>query len=402
MELFAKKALDETREALREWEKKHEAEFKNERKTFATESGIPIKRVYTPLDLAEKGFDYLRDIGLPGEFPYTRGNSATGYRSKLWGITVYSGKPSLAESNKQWKAMVEAGAAIISVAYDLPCQLGLDPDNPKAEGEVGRVGVSMVTQKDWQVAFDGIDLNKVGIYQVFNAPAIVGLANHIALVESRGAKVNDVAGMQQNDVLKEYVARGNFIFPPAQSIRLAGDMLFYVGEYMPRYQATTVCGYHQAEKGANRVHEAAFALADAFAFIQAATDRGVDVDRVAPGVMFFPYGDHRGLFEEVAKLRAMRRIYGKVLKDRFKAKKPESLKCRLYGASGGTSLAREQYLNNIGRLTLAAFACALAGCEFIDSRTYDEGYGIPTQEACVNAVRNQNVVAYEIHRNSYL
>jgi len=395
MELFEKKALDELKEAFEAWEKKHQDEFKTERKTFVTESGIPIKRVYTPLDLAERGFDYLKDLGLPGEYPYTRNNKATGYRSKLWGASAYGGKALPEESNELWKAQVEAGAGMLSMAYDLPCQLGLDPDNPKAEGEVGRIGVSIVTQKDWEVAFDGIDLRKVGAYQVLNAPTIVGLANHIVLAESRGMNISEVVGLQQNDVLKEYMARGNYIFPPTQSIRLTSDILSYVGEYMPRYQATTVCGVHQSERGANSIHEAAFALANAFTYLQAGVDRGVDIDKLAPGVMFLPGGYHNVFWEEITKLRAMRRIYAKVLRDQFKAKKPESLQCRLFAAQGGTSLHREQYLNNIGRITLAALAAAIAGCEFIDCRAYDEQFGIPTTEAQVTSVRLQNVVAYE-------
>ncbi len=395
MQLFQKRALDEIREAIREWEKKHEAEFKNERKTFVSESGIPIRRLYTPLDLAEKGFDYMKHLGLPGEYPYTRSNKSTGYRAKLWGITAYGGKALPEESNQLWKAQVAAGADTVSMAYDLPCQLGLEPDHPKAEGEVGRIGVSMVTQRDWEIAFDGIDFNKVGVYQVFNAPAIVGFANHIVLGEKRGIGLNSLRGMQQNDVLKEYIARGNYIFPPAESIRLTADILQYGGEYMPRYQGTTVCGVHESERGANDIHELALALAKASTYVQAAVDRGVDVDKVAPGVMFFPGGDHYVFWEEVAKFRAHRRMWAKIMKERFKAKRPESLQCRIYSAEGGTSLHREQYLNNLGRITLACLAASLSGCELIDGRAYDEQYGIPTTEAQVTSVRLQNVVAYE-------
>jgi len=394
MGMYDKKYLDELREALEKWERKHQDDFKTESGTFVTNSGIPIKRLYTPLDLAEKGFDYLNELGFPGEYPYTRGNTPTMYRTKLWKPTAYTGYADPEESNELWKAQVEAGAGMVSMAYDLPCQLGLDPDNPKAEGEVARVGNSLVSVKDWEIAFDGIDFRKVGVYQVLNAPAIVGFTNHIVLAEKRGINVSEVIGMQQNDVLKEYMARGNYIFPPAQSIRLTGDILSYVGEYMPNYQAITVCGYHQAEKGANSIHEAAFALSDAFAYLQAAVDRGVDIDRVAPGVMFLTWADQI-LFESVAKLRAMRRIYAKVLRDQFKAKKPESVQFRMDVGTSGTALTKEQYLNNIGRLTLADLAGALSGCEIIDSRTYDEGFGIPSMEAGVNAIRLQNVVAYE-------
>jgi len=395
--MYEKKVLDEIREALAEWEKKHQDEFKTETKSeYVSESGIPIKRVYTPLDLAEKGFDYMKDVGLPGEYPYTRGNTATGYRSRLWDITGYSGKPLPEESNKLWRAQVAAGAETISMAYDLPCQLGLDPDNPKAEGEVGRVGASLVTQKDWEIAFDGIDFGKIGVYQVFNAPAIVGLANHIVLAEKRGIGPGELRGIQQNDTLKEYISRGNYIFSPTHSIRLVADILSYVGKYMPRYQATTVSGYHPSERGANNIHQLAIALADAFAFIQAAVDRGADIDQIAPGVMFFPCNRHWSFFEDIAMYRAHRRIYAKVLRERFKAKKPESVQCRIYAAQAGTSLYREQYLNNISRIALACLAPALCGCELIDSRVYDEQFGIPTVEASVASVRQQNIVKYEM------
>ncbi len=394
MGMFNKRYLDQLREAFEEWEKGHQNDFKSETRTFVTGSGIPIKRVYTPLDLAEKGFDYLKDLGFPGEFPYIRGNTSTMYRTKFWKPSAYTGYADPAESNKLWKAMVQAGQTMISTAYDLPCQMGLDPDNPKAEGEVGRVGNSLVSVKDWEIGFDGIDFSKIGVYQVLNAPAVVGLANHIVLAEQRGMKVSEILGMQQNDVLKEYMARGAYIFPPAHSIRLAGDVLSYTGQYMPNYQAITVCGYHQAEKGANGVHEAAFALADAFTYLQAAVDRGIDIDRIGPGVGFLNWSD-LNIFENVAKLRAMRRIYSKVLRDHFKAKKPQSLCFLMDVATSGTALTKEQYLNNIGRLTLANLASCLAGCQIIDSRTYDECFGIPSIEAGVNAIQLQNLVAYE-------
>jgi methylmalonyl-CoA mutase N-terminal domain/subunit len=393
--MFDRKVVNDIGEAVSEWAKKNEDRFASERKEFATESGIPIKRLYTPADLDQRGFDYMRDSGLPGEFPYLRGNSPVGYRGKLWGITAYGGKGTPEESNALWKAQLEAGADTISVAYDLPTQLGFDPDSGKAGGEVGRVGISMVSQRDWETAWEGIDFSKVGVYQVLNAPAIFGLANHIALAGSRGISVDKLRGMQQNDVLKEYMARGNYIFPPSQSIRLIGDILTYVGSNMPRYQATTVCGVHQSERGANNINELALMMINATTYLQAAVDRGVDIDSVAPGVMFFPGCDHFVFFEEIAKLRAMRRMWAKIMRDRFKAKKPESLQCRIYVAEGGMGLHREQYLNNVGRIGLATLAAALAGVELIDTRSYDEQFGIPTTEAQVNSIRMQNVVAYE-------
>lgn len=395
MSMYDKKVLDELREAVIEWEKKHQDEFKAERKTFVTESGIPIKRVYTPLDLEEKGFNYLKDLGLPGEYPYTRNNSSTGYRSRLWTISHYSGHATPEECNRLWKEAVKSGARIVSAAYDLPSQLGIDADDPRAEGEVGRVGISVCSQQDWEVAWDGIDFSKIGPYGAFNAPAIISLAAHINIADQQGVSQKDMPGLLQNDILKEFMARGNYIFPPAPSMRLVADTLYYTGTYMPKYQAITVCGVHQSEKGANCIHEAAFALADAFAYLQASVDMGVDVDVVAPGIMFLPGCDHYVFWEEIAKLRAMRRIYAKVLKGRFKAKKPASIQCRLYAAGGGTALYREQYLNNIARSTLATVVGAFSGCELIDVRSYDEQFGIPSTEAVINTIRFINVVQRE-------
>ncbi len=395
--MYEKKYLDELREAFEAWQKEHRDEFARERKPeFVTESEILIKRLYTPLDLAEKGFDYLKDLGFPAHYPYTRGIAPAGYRGKLWNIVSYSGKPLPEESNQLWKAQIAAGASQVSVAYDLPCQLGMDPDHPKAEGEVGRVGLSAISQKDWETAFDGIDLRQINVYQVLNAPSIVGLANHIILAEKRGMTLAEIRGGQQNDILKEYMARGNYIFSPEHSMRLTGDVLSYVGEHMPNYQAISVGGVHLSERGANDIHEVALSLACGIAFLQAAVNRGIDVDKLAPSLMFLVAGDHNVFFEEIAKLRAQRRMWAKIVKERFKAKKPESLQCRFYAAEGGMGLHREQYLNNIGRITLAALASALSGCQIIGTANYDEQFGIPTTEAQVNSVLVQNVVAHEI------
>jgi len=396
LELHEKKAIEELREAFKDWENKHEDDFKTESKSFATESGIPIKRVYTPLDLADKGFDYLRDVGFPGEYPYTRSHNAIGYRAKFWERVAYSGHADPVDTNKIWRAQIDAGQTTINVAYDLPCQQGLDPDDPMAEGEIGRVGLTMVTQMDWEAAFDGIDLRKIGINQTLSeSPAMVGLANHTILAHKRGMEDNEIVGLLQGDSLKEHLSRGNYIFSPQQGVRLVGDTLSYVGAHLPRYQAITVCGVALSEKGANKIHEAAYALANGFAYLQAAVDRGVDVDQLAPTMMFQPGCDHYCFWEEIAKYRAMRKIWAKVLRDRFKARKPASLQCRFYAGHGGSGLFREQYLNNIGRITLATFAAALSGVQFVDARTYDEQFGIPSQQAVVDAVRFQNVVAYE-------
>ena len=396
MGMYEKKYLDELREAFEAWEKKHKDEFGKERKSeFISEGEIPVKRLCTPLDLAEKGFDYLKDLGFPGDYPFERGITATMGRSQPMILAQYSGYGSPEESNKLWKAMIAAGATSMTVAYDLPSQLGVDSDNPRAEGEVGRTGCAMYSQKDWEIALDGIDLNKVMVNQVYNAPAIFGVANHLTLAEKQGVSFSEVRGACQNDTLKEYYARGNYIFPPAQSMRLVGDILAYCGKHAPRYNPTQVCGIHQAEMGATPVHEIAFALADAIAYIQAAVARGIDVDLIAPGMMFVTGIRHFDFFEQIAKHRAARRIYAKIMKERFKAKKPESQMMRFRTATGGMSCYKEEYLNNIARGAIGALAAAMVGVQSFYMTCYDEQFGIPTKEAIITSLQTSRVAAFE-------
>lgn len=394
--MFTEESLTQIRKAKEKWEKENSETFAQERKqTFTSEQGLEVKRLYTPLDLAERGFDYLRDLGLPGEYPYTRGISPNMYRGALWSYSQYSGYPTPEQSNELWKRQIAAGENLVYIAYDLPTQLGYDPDNPRVEGEVGRVGVSLTSLRDWEVAFDGIDIEKVLVSQVLNAPGAIGIACHLALAEKRGTDLKKLRGICQNEILKEYISRGNYIFPPAPSVRLVVDCLAYCGRHVPNYQPIQVSSYHPSERGATPVHEAAFALATAFAYIQSATDRGISVDLVAPGMQFLTAHRHIDFFHEIAKLRAMRRIYARVLRDRFQAKNPQSMMARWYSAINGTSLQREQYLNNIARIALGVLVGALAGCQVIDTRAYDEQFGIPTVEALVTSARCQQVVAHE-------
>jgi len=396
MDMYNKKYLDEMREAFEEWEKKHQDEFGKERKSeFISEGETPVKRVYTPLDLAEKGFDYLKDLGLPGDYPFTTGITATMGRSMPMIVSQYAGFGSPEESNKLWKAMVDAGTPSILMAYDLPSQVGLDPDHPKAEGEVGRIGCSLSSQRDWEVAWDGIDLSKLMVNEVYNAPAIFAIANHLILAEKQGIPSSEVRGAIQNDTLKEYYARGNYIFPPDQSMRLVGDTLSYCAQHAPKYIPLQVCSVHQSEMGANAVHEMAFALADGFAYIQAAVDRGIDVDLIAPGIMMITAFRCVDFFEQIAKHRATRKIWAKVMKERFKAKKPESQGLRFYAPSGGTNFTKEEYLNNIARGAIGALGAVLSGAQFFFMTGYDEQYGIPTREAILNATQTGRVATYE-------
>ncbi|MDO8568996.1 MAG: methylmalonyl-CoA mutase family protein [Dehalococcoidales bacterium] len=390
--------LEELRREVKVWEKKYRERFKRERKSeaeFACDSGIPVRRVYTPLDLEEKGFDYTRDLGMPGEYPYTRGITPGGYREALWRITQVSGYATPEDSNKLWKEQCEAGLNSAYIAYDLPCQLGLDPDNPRAEGEVGRVGVSLVSQRDWEIAFDGIDVGNFKVIQVANAHGAIGIANHLCLARKQKVPYTKLTGICQNDILKEYVARGNYIFPPEPSLRLVTDTLYYCAKNVPKYQPIEVCSAHYSESQATPVHDAAFCLADAFAYLQSAAEHGVDIDLVAPGMGVIVGNDHYGFFQEIAKVRAMRKIYATTMKERFKVKKPESMMMALHIGQGGNSLQRKQYLNNIARITLANLAAALVGSQHINLRTYDEQFGIPTQEAMVQNIRIQHVIAQE-------
>ena len=396
MDIYNKKYLDEVREAFEAWEEKHKGEFEKERKReFATEGGTPVKRVYTPRDLEEKGFDYLKDLGLPGEYPFTRGITPTMGRSMPMVVSQYAGFGSPEESNKLWKAMVSAGTPSILMAYDLPSQLGLDPDNPKAAGEVGRVGCSISSQRDWEIAWDGIDLSKLMVNEVYNAPAIFAIANHLILAEKQGIPSSEVRGTIQNDTLKEFYARGNYIFNPTKSMRLVGDTLSYCAEHAPNYIPLQVCSTHLLDTGAIPAHEMAFALADGFAYVQAAVDRGLDIDDIAPGIMFITQVRHIDFFEHIAKHRAARKIWAKVMKERFKAKKPESQMMRLYTVTGATSFTKEEYLNNIGRGAIGALGAIFCGAQFFFMTGYDEHFGIPTREAIITSTQIARMATYE-------
>lgn len=394
--MFDKNRLQDIKSAMDQWESVNQQEFAKEKdKQFATESGIPIRRVYTPLDLAEKGFDYLKDVGFPGSYPFVRSISPVGYRDGVWRSSQYSGRPTPEETNALWKTQIAAGQSQVYIAYDLPSQLGYDPGHAMAEGEVGRVGISMCSLRDWEVAFDGIDIRKTFVSQVNNAAAITAVACHLALAEKRGIPLGELPGSCQNDILKEYTSRGNYVFPPVPGMRLAIDTVAYCGQHLPNYLPMTVSFNHPAQVGAHPVHHIAFALANAFAYYQYAADRGLDIDKLAPGIMFLGAIGHHDFFEEIAKYRAMRKIYARVLRDRFSATKPASQAAKFLGGACGTDMYREQYLNNIARGAIAALVGALAGIQICDLRAYDEQYGIPTNDAILTALRTQQVVFYE-------
>ncbi len=356
------------------------------------EDGIPLKVVYTPLD-ADEGSP--GDAAFPGEFPYTRGNDASGYRKKLWTISHYAGFGSPRETNVLFRKMIDHGGVPPYMALDLPTQLGLDPDDPMAAGEVGLTGTSIASLRDWETIFDGISLESTFVGTVINAPAAVILAMHIVLAQKQGADLAKVRGNLQNDILKEFTARGNFIFPVAPSLRLVTDSVEYCSRHLPSFWPLNVTGGHFAEAGADRVHEVAFAFADAFTYIERLLARGVSIDAFAKNMFFLMKTNHFDLFEEAAKFRAMRRIWATRLRERYDARDPESLKCKVLGHSGGSQMTRERPELNIARTTLACLAGALGGIQLIGLRTMDEVFGIPTEKSEMIAIGTQHVVAHE-------
>ncbi len=396
--MFDQSKIKALKTDIKKWEKENSARLGNLRKPaeeFATESGIPVKTVYTPAELSDRGFDYSKDLGLPGQYPFTRGVSPPGYREKLWHSSIYSGYPTPEECNDLWKSIVEGGGREIFIAFDLPTQLGIDPDNLKAEGEVGRVGVSLSSLRDWEIGFEGIDLSKISLSVNLNAPGIIGVATHIALAKQRGFDLSKLEGTCQNDILKEYTARGNFIYAPKHGVRLVGDTLAYCAGRSPLYRPIQVCGMHFGDSGVPPVGEVALALCDVIAYYDDATSKGIDIDDIAPGVSFLMCTEYDSFFDQIAALRAMRKIYARLLKERYGAKKPESQMARFFGGQGGKTYTRQQYLNNIARITLSVLAGVLAGCERIVVSAYDEQFGIPTKDAMLTTVRVQNIISYE-------
>lgn len=394
--MFMKEKLNKIKLGEQEWLERNASEFQKELKEeFITESGIPVKRVYTPLDLAERGFDYEADLGFPGEYPCTRGDSPTMYRSGLWPMAQISGHGSVEESNKIYRNLIASGLKQIVIAPDMPNQFGYDPDHPKATGEVGRVGPSIASLKDLEILLDGIDLRNILVSYAGNALAAVNIAEHLALAQQQGVDWKDVWGYLQNDILKEFAARGNYIFPPNQSMRLVVDALVFCAQHAPKYSALVVTSSHMGAKGASPVHEIAFMLSDLIAYMQACVDRGLDIDMIAPKLGLHAGFHHYDFFSEIAKLRATRRLWAKIMRDRFKAKNPKSMSCRMLTVQSGHSLYKEQPLNNIARAAIATLGMAMIGGRRNEAKPYDEALGIATEESLQTALRIQQIVGYE-------
>src|ERR1043165_508087 len=351
-----------------------------------TDSGIEIKPRYEADDLPEQ-----LDLGQPAEFPYTRGVHAEMYRKRLWTMRQYAGYATAKESNERYRYLLANGSTGLSMAFDLPTQLGLDSDDPRCRGEVGRTGVAIDTIDDMRTAFDGIPLDQVSTSMTINAPAAVLLLLYQLVGEEQGVDPAKLRGTTQNDIIKEYVARGNFIYPPVPSMRLTTDLFAYCRDHIPKWNTVSISGYHFREKGASAVQEVAFTLASGMAYVQAALDAGLKVDDFAPRLAFFFHG-HNNVFQEVAKFRAARNVWAHAMKDRFGAQDPHSLMLRFHTQTGGVTLTAQQPQNNIVRVALQAFAAVCGGTQSLHTNGYDEALALPSERAAKIALRTQQVI----------
>lgn len=354
--------------------------------------GLKHKNLYTPLDL--EGFDYERDLGFPGEYPYTRGVQPTMYRGRLWTMRMYAGFSTAEESNKRYKYLIANGGTGLSVAFDLPTQIGYDSDDKMSVGEVGKVGVAIDSLYDMERLFDGIDLGKVSTSMTINAPASVLLAMYIAVAEKQGVPASALRGTIQNDILKEYAARGTYIFPVKPSMRLITDIFEYCSANVPKWNTISISGYHIREAGSTAAQEVAFTIADGIAYIEAALKAGMKIDEFAPRLSFF-WNAHNNVLEEVAKFRASRRIWARILKERFHAENPKSMKLRFHTQTAGSMLTAQQPNNNIIRVALQTAAAVMGGTQSLHTNSRDEALALPTTESVTIALRTQQIVAYE-------
>jgi methylmalonyl-CoA mutase N-terminal domain/subunit len=354
-----------------------------------TDSGIEVKRLYTP-----EQFDYKEKLGFPGAEPFTRGIYPTMYRGRLWTMRQYSGFGTAKETNLRYKYLISQGQTGLSVAFDLPTQMGYDSDHPLSEGEVGRTGVAIDSLKDMETLFSGMPLDKISTSMTINAPALILLAMYQVCGQKQGVLADKLSGTVQNDILKEYIARGTYIFPPQPSMRLVGDLIAYCAKHMPRFNPISISGYHIREAGATAVQELAFTLASGIAYIEEVLKRGIEIDQFAPRLSFFFSADNN-FFEEIAKFRAARRLWAKIMKERFKAKQQKSMMLRFHTQTAGSTLSAQQPLNNIIRVTLQALAAVLGGTQSLHTNSYDEALGLPTEESVRISLRTQQIIAYE-------
>ena len=362
------------------------------RKRFESTSGAPVERLYTPLEL--EGFDYLTDAGFPGAYPFTRGVQPTMYRGRFWTMRQYAGFGDARESNRRYRYLLDQGQTGLSVAFDLPTQMGYDSDNPVASGEVGKVGVAIDSLEDMEVLFDRIPLGKVSTSMTINSTAAILLAMYIAVGETQGVQAAALNGTIQNDILKEYIARGTYIYPPAPSMRIITDIFAFCKDRVPKWNTISISGYHIREAGSTAAQEIAFTLANGIAYVQAAIDAGMSVDSFASRLAFF-FNAHNNFLEEVAKFRAARRLWARIMKDRFRAKDPRSWMLRFHTQTAGSSLTAQQPDNNVVRVTVQALAAVLGGTQSLHTNSRDEALSLPTEDSVRIALRTQQILAHE-------
>lgn len=389
-------SLDDIRNRKQQWEKetvqKSFDKLPERQEALQTSSDIPVDRIYTSSEI--RNFDYLHDLGFPGEYPFTRGVYPTLYRARLWTMRQYAGFGTAEQTNQRFKYLLEHGQTGLSVAFDFPTQVGYDCDHPMALGEVGKVGVSASSLRDMETLFNGIPLDKVTTSMTINAPANVLLAMYVAVGAEQGVPQAKLGGTVQNDVLKEYVARGMYIFPPKPSMRMITDIFEYCSQSMPAWNTISISGYHIREAGSTAVQEVAFTLANAIAYVQAAIDRDLDLDRFAGRLSFF-FAAHNNFLEEIAKFRAARRLWARIMRERFRAKNPTSWMLRFHTQTSGVSLTAQQPYNNVVRVALQALMAVLGGTQSLHTNSFDEAYALPSEQAVTVALRTQQIIAHE-------
>ena len=393
--MFDREAIERIRAMRRDWEAKELKAFRERQpesqESYHTRSGLPVHRVYTPEDVADTPFE---EIGLPGRYPFTRGPYPTMYRGRLWTMRQIAGYGTGADTNRRFRYLIEQGQTGLSVDFDMPTLMGLDSDDPRSLGEVGREGVAIDTVEDMEALFDGIDLERISVSMTINPSAWIVLAMYVAVAETRGYDLDRLSGTCQTDILKEYVAQKEWVFPIRPSMRIVRDMIVFCAERMARYNPINVSGYHISEAGATSVQEVAFTMANAIAYVEEVTRAGVPVDVFAPRLAFY-FIAQADLFEEVAKFRAARRVWARIMRERFGARKPESMRLRFHCQTAAATLTKAQPLNNVVRTAFQALAAVLGGAQSLHTNGLDEAYAIPSEEAMKLALRTQQVLAEE-------
>ncbi|HWP47107.1 MAG TPA: methylmalonyl-CoA mutase family protein [Candidatus Limnocylindrales bacterium] len=387
--------LNELKKAKETWEtnlSKKLAQTPERKKEFKTPSGIEMKRVFTPEDIQD--LDYLENLNFPGSYPFTRGVQPTMYRGRLWTMRQYAGFATAEESNKRYRYLLEQGQTGLSIAFDLPTQMGYDSDDPRAFGEVGKVGVAIDSLEDMEILLKGIPLDKVSTSMTINSTAAILLAMYIAVAEKQGVPSEKLRGTIQNDLLKEYIARGTYIYPPEPSMRIITDIFAFAKDHVPNWNTISISGYHIREAGATAVQEVAFTLANGIAYVEAALKAGLAVDDFAPQLSFF-FNVHNNFLEEVAKFRAARRMWARIMKERFKAQDPRSMMLRFHAQTAGSSLTAQQPDNNVVRVALQALAAVFGGAQSLHTNSRDEALALPTEDSVRIALRTQQIIAYE-------